>query len=170
VFESGGISVVGFYGQFETTLDPKGRFNVPVRLRSINGPDGNPHLDGNLIITKGLDGCLGLYPEPEWETIQERLAAQNSAQKSFRYFSRRFYSSAALVSADKAGRILVPSYLIEEAKLRKEILIIGVNRWIEIWDPVRYQYYLEQHSGSYEEAAEQVFSLNAPPHVSSGGS
>jgi len=101
-----------------------------------------------------------LYPSREWERIQERLSSLNFTQKDFRFFSRRFYSAAGIVSPDKNGRILIPSHLIDEAVLKKELLVIGVNRWIEIWTPERYAYFLEQHAGSYEEVAERLFARN----------
>ena len=150
----------GFYGQYQTTMDDKGRFALPAKLRSVSGTNKKPLLDGNLIITKGLEGCLTLYPESEWSEIQNRLSSLNFTKRDYRYFGRRFYSSAAIVSPDRNGRILVPSHLIKEASLIKELLVIGVNRWVEIWNPERYQYYLEQYAGSYEEVAERLFTAD----------
>jgi MraZ protein len=157
VEQSGGITLTGFYGQYQTTLDDKGRFALPAKLRSVRGLSDEPLLDSNIILTKGMDGCLSLYPEPEWAEIQNRLASLSFTQSDFRSFSRRFYSSATLVSPDKNGRILVPSHLISEAGLKKELLVVGVNRWVEIWNPEHYQYYLKQSAGSYEEVAERLF-------------
>ena len=150
--------MTGFYGQFQTTLDDKGRFALPVRLRSVKGPDQEPLLDGNLVLTKGMEGCLSLYPESEWAEIQNRLASLSFTQKNYRYFIRRFYSAASMVTPDKNGRILIPSHLVQEAGLKKDLQVIGVNRWVEIWNPQRYQYYLEQFTSSYEEVAERLFS------------
>lgn len=157
--DCGGL-VSGFFGQYHTTMDDKGRFPLPAKLRSVLGTSKKRLLDGALILTKGLEGCLALYPEPEWQQIQNRLSSLPFTQKDFRYFSRRFYSSAGAVSPDRNGRILVPSHLIAEAGLKKELLVIGVNRWVEIWNPDRFQYYLEQFSGSYEEVAERLFTGN----------
>jgi MraZ protein len=151
----------GFYGQYQTTLDEKGRFALPAKLRVVKGEAQTPLLDGNLVLAKGLEGCLSLYPEPEWEAIQTRLSSLNFTKKDYRFFSRRFYSSAATVVPDRNGRILIPSHLIQEADLRKELLVIGVNRNVEIWNPDRYRYYLEQ-GGSYEEVAERLFLGDGP--------
>jgi MraZ protein len=63
-----------------------------------------------------------------------------------------------MVTCDKTGRILIPAHLIAEAHLKKEVLVIGLNRSIEIWNPERYNYYIEQFAGSYEEVAERIFS------------
>ena len=150
--------MTGFYGQFQTTLDDKGRFALPVRLRSVKGLDQEPLLDGNLVLTKGMEGCLSLYPESEWAEIQNRLASLSFTQKNYRYFIRRFYSAASMVTPDKNGRILIPSHLVQEAGLKRDLQVIGVNRWVEIWNPQRYQYYLEQFTSSYEEVAEKLFS------------
>lgn len=148
----------GFYGQYLTTMDVKGRFALPAKLRNTIGTGKKPLLEGELVLTKGLEGCLSLYPKAEWTNIQNRLSSLNFTKKDFRFFSRRFYSSASVVSPDRNGRILIPSHLIKEADFKKEILVIGVNRWIEIWNPERYNYYLEQFAGSYEEVAERLFS------------
>jgi len=150
----------GFYGQYQTTMDDKGRFALPAKLRSVLGADRKPILKGDLIITGGMEGCLSLYPQGEWADIQNRLSSLNFTKRDFRYFGRRFYSSAAVVTPDRNGRILIPAHLVKEASLTKELQVIGVNRWIEIWDPVRYQYYLERYAGSYEEVAERLFSGN----------
>ena len=152
--------LTGFYGKYQTTLDDKGRFALPAKLRVVTDAKKKPILDGDLILTKGLEGCLSLYPSHEWEEIQERLSSLNFTQKDFRFFSRRFYSAAGVVSPDKNGRVLIPSHLIDEAALKRELLVIGVNRWIEIWNPERYAYYLEQYAGSYEDVAERLFAGN----------
>lgn len=154
--------MTGLLGQYQTTLDDKGRFALPARLRNQKGASGELLLSGNLILTKGLEGCLSLYPEAEWAEIQERMSALNFTQKDFRFFSRRFYSSAAVVKPDRNGRILIPSPLVKEADLRKDLLVIGVNRWVEIWNSDRYGYYLEQFAGSYEETAERLFAGHEP--------
>ena len=154
--------MTGFYGQFETTLDDKGRLALPAKLRAVKSEDGSAMLDGEIYLTKGLEGCLSLYPEPEWEEIQKRFASLNFTQRDFRFFSRRFYSSATPLAPDKMARILIPTHLLSEAGLKKDLLIIGVNRWVEIWNPERFAYYLEQFGGSYEDVAERLFTGNAP--------
>lgn len=147
----------GFYGQYQTTMDTKGRIALPAKLRSVKGKAKKSMLQGGLIVTQGMEGCLSLYPEGEWADIQKRLASLNFTQKDFRFFSRRFYSSAGAVTPDRNGRILIPAHLIQHADLKHDILVIGVSRWVEIWNPERYRYYLDQFSKSYEEVAERLF-------------
>ena len=148
--------MAGFYGQYSTTLDGKGRFALPAKLRAVGEGSGKSLLSGDLVLAKGLEGCLSLYPQEEWDSIQSRLSSQPFTRRDFRYFSRRFYSSASIVVPDRSGRILVPAHLIAEAGLDKELLLIGVDRTLEIWSPGRFEYYLEQFSGSFEEAAERL--------------
>lgn len=147
----------GLFGRFQTTMDEKGRFALPAKLRSVVGPTKKSLLEGELVLTKGLEGCLSLYPEAEWVEIEKRLSSLNFTQKDFRFFSRWFYSAATLVTPDKSGRILIPSHLIQDAKLKKDLLVIGLNRWIEIWNPDRYEYFMEQRAGSFEEIAERLY-------------
>jgi MraZ protein len=150
--------VTGFCGRYTTTMDEKGRCILPAKLRTVTDEAGKPLLDGEVVLTKGLEGCISIYPEPEWEAIQKRLSTLDFTDRSYRSFSRRFYSLAAPVTPDKNGRILIPAHLIQEASLEKDLVVIGVNRWIEIWSPHLLKYYLEQYAGSYEEVAARLFS------------
>ncbi len=154
--------LAGFYGQFKTSMDDSGRFALPAKLRSVSGQSKKSQLSGELVLTKGLEGCLSLYPKGEWDSVQSRLSALNFTKRDFRFFSRWFYSSAAQMTPDRSGRMVIPAHLIAEAGLKKELLIIGVNRWVEIWNPERYEYYLKQFSGSFEEVAERLFSGDEP--------
>ncbi len=151
-------SVIGFFGRYTTTLDEKGRFILPAKLRAVADDSGKPVLEGDMILTKGLEGCLAVYPEGEWNAIQERMSTLEFTDKAYRSFSRRFYSFAAPVSADKTGRVLVPTHLIAEADLERDLVVLGVNRWIELWNPQMLKYYLERYAGSYEDVAAKLFS------------
>ena len=152
----------GFYGQYRTTMDSQGRISLPSKLRAVQGDGDKTLLSEEIVLAKGLEGCLSLYPQSEWQDVQRRLSSLHFTKRDFRFFIRRLYSSAAILTPDKNGRIVIPDHLIDEAGLKKELLVIGVNRWIEIWNPDRYEYYLEQYSGSYEEAAERLFSGDEP--------
>ncbi|MCD6249172.1 MAG: division/cell wall cluster transcriptional repressor MraZ [candidate division Zixibacteria bacterium] len=151
------FDVIGFFGRYSTTVDEKGRCILPAKLRAVCDDAGEPLLAGDIILTKGLEGCLAVYPETEWNAIQARMATLDFTDKAFRSFSRRFYSFAAQVKADKNGRILIPAHLIEEADLGRELVVMGVNRWIEIWNPQLLKYYLERYAGSYEDVAAKLF-------------
>jgi len=147
----------GFYGQFTVLMDKKGRISLPSRLRPS---EKQTKQDNEFILTKGLDGCLALYPTSEWQQIQQRLGELNFTQKDFRYFSRLLHSVAVNINLDRQGRLLIPSHLQQDAGINKEILAIGVYRWIEFWNPESYRQYLSQYGQSYEDGAEKLFDLN----------
>jgi MraZ protein len=146
-----------FFGEYYTTMDDKGRFALPAKLRNVLGPDNKPLLDGTLVLTKGLEECLALYSESEWQAVRNRFSKISFARKDYRFFSRRFYRMACQVVPDRSGRILIPSTLIKVADLKKELLVMGQDRWIEIWNPLHYQKYDEEYSASYEDVAERLF-------------
>jgi MraZ protein len=148
----------GFYGQFTVLMDKKGRIALPSKLRPSSAEDSK--LRDEFILTKGLDGCLALYPGSEWQQIQQRLSTLNFTQKDFRYFSRLLHSVAVNINLDRQGRLLVPSHLHQDAGITKEVLVIGVYRWIELWNPDLYRQYLSQYGQSYEEVAEKLFDIN----------
>jgi len=149
--------LTGFFGRYTTTMDEKGRCIMPAKLRVVADDAGKPLLSGDIFLTKGLEGCLAVYPEAEWNAIQQRMSTLDFTDRSYRSFGRRFYSFAAPVNADKAGRILIPAHLIAEAELEKDLVVLGVNRWIEIWNPQLLRYYMEKFAGSYEEVAAKLF-------------
>ena len=152
--------MTGFFGRYSTTIDEKGRCILPAKLRAVADDSGKPLLAGDIFLTKGLEGCLAVYPEIEWNAIQVRMSTLEFTDAAYRSFSRRFYSFAAPVAADKNGRILIPAHLMAEADLQKELVVLGVNRWIEIWNPQLLKYYMEKFAGSYEDVAARLFSGN----------
>lgn len=148
----------GFFGQFTVNMDNKGRIALPSKLRP--SPPDDKKSTTEFILTKGLDGCLSLYPETQWQIIQQRLGSHNFNRRDYRFFSRMLHSVAVNINLDRQGRLLIPSHLQEDAGLKREVLVIGVNRWIEFWEPQRYTEYLNQYGQSYEEVAEKLFDLN----------
>jgi MraZ protein len=149
--------VTGFFGRYTTTIDEKGRCILPAKLRAVADDTGKPLLAGEIFLTKGLEGCLAVYPQVEWDAIQQRMSTLDFTDRSYRSFSRRFYSFAAPVTADKKGRILITAHLMAESELARELVVIGVNRSIEIWNPQLLKYYMEKFAGSYEEVAAKLF-------------
>lgn len=145
--------VNGFFGQFKVNLDPKGRISLPARIR----PRSEDGLSLPLIMTRGLDGCLALYTEDEWGNIDGLLTEQPFTRRDFRHFSRMLYSGAQDITPDSQGRFLIPSHLLQYAGLSQRALILGANRWIEIWNPERFEHTVNQPGGSFEEVAERLF-------------
>ncbi len=127
-------------GQYEHSIDAKGRIIVPSRYRE--------DLGDVFVVTRGLDGCLFLYPMMEWETFTEKLKQLPSNQNT-RKIQRQFLSKAMEVNLDKQGRILIPALLRETAMLEKEVVFVGMMNRVEIWDKHR----LEQQELQEDEEA-----------------
>ena len=113
-------------GEYEHSLDVKGRLIMPSKLRQDIGE--------KFIITKGLDGCLFVFSEKEWLNFEAKLKALPLSDKNARNFVRFFLSGATECEIDKQGRFLIPANLREAAKLEKDAMIIGVGTRLEIWD------------------------------------
>ncbi len=114
-----------FMGEYNHTVDAKGRLIVPSKFRELLGDE--------FVVTKGLDGCLFVYPTDEWQNIEEKFRSVTSTTKNARKFSRFFFAGAATCEVDKQGRILLPGVLREYANIDKDIVSVGVLNRIEIW-------------------------------------
>ena len=119
-----------FKGEYNHTIDAKGRLIVPAKFRDILGD--------TFVVTKGLDGCLFVYPNEEWTNIENKFREIPLTTKDARKFSRFFFAGAADCEVDKQGRILIPSVLREFAGLQKEVVLVGVLNRIEIWSKERW--------------------------------
>ena len=113
-------------GEYEHSLDVKGRLIMPVKLRQDMGE--------KFIVTKGLDGCLFAFSQEEWLNFETKLKALPLSDKNARNFVRFFLSGATECELDKQGRFLIPNNLRIAANLEKEVVIIGVGTRLEIWD------------------------------------
>ncbi|MBR6148683.1 MAG: division/cell wall cluster transcriptional repressor MraZ [Lachnospiraceae bacterium] len=119
-----------FMGEYNHTIDPKGRVIVPAKFRDALGE--------HFVVTKGLDGCLFVYDEKEWTLFEEKLKTLPITNKEARAFVRFFLAGAAEVETDKQGRILLPSVLREYAELEKDVVLIGAGGRVEIWSKGRW--------------------------------
>ena len=115
-----------FMGEYNHTIDPKGRVIIPAKFRE--------NLGSQFVITKGLDGCLYGYPYDTWEEVGKNLQESMKANKEARKFSRFFFASASSCDIDKQGRILIPANLRDYAGLKKDVVLAGNLTHIEIWD------------------------------------
>ena len=137
-----------FMGQFQHSLDSKGRLIIPSKFREI--------LDSNFVLTKGLDKCLFVYPKNEWSLLEQKLKALPFTQKDARAFIRFFFAGAVETEIDKQGRILIPPHLREHAQIDRDVVIIGVSNRAEIWSQEQWEAYSDEASLSYEEIAEKI--------------
>ena len=118
-------SFIMFMGEYSHTIDAKGRMIIPSKFRE--------ELGENFVLTKGLDGCLSIYPNEEWKNFEEKLKALPLNDKNARAFLRFFVASATMCELDKQGRILVPGTLREFAGLNKDVVLTGNLTRIEVW-------------------------------------
>ncbi|MDE6388423.1 MAG: division/cell wall cluster transcriptional repressor MraZ [Lachnospiraceae bacterium] len=119
-----------FMGEYNHTIDAKGRLIIPSKFRESLGD--------TFVVTKGLDGCLFVYDNEEWNAFEEKLKSLPITNKEARQFVRFFLAGAAEVEVDKQGRILVPNILREFAQISKDVVLIGVASRIEIWSKERF--------------------------------
>ncbi len=114
-----------FMGEYNHTVDAKGRLIVPSKFREQLGEE--------FVVTKGLDGCLFVYENTEWKALEEKLHTLPLTNANARKFSRFFLAGATTCEVDKQGRILLPAVLREFAKIDKDAVLVGVGSRIEIW-------------------------------------
>lgn len=140
-----------FIGEYEHSVDAKGRVIMPAKLREDIGE--------KFIVTKGLDGCLFAYSQTEWSNFEEKLKTLPLTNKNARDFVRFFLSGAVECEIDKQGRFLIPNNLRTYATLEKEINIIGVGTRIEIWNREAWKHYSSSENISADEIAENMTML-----------
>jgi MraZ protein len=137
-----------FLGTHAPRLDEKGRLFLPAKYRE--------ELAGGIVITKGQERCLFVFPQQEFARITEALSTAPVTAKSVRDYSRVFFASASDELPDKQGRITVPAALRAYAGLQRDCVVIGANSRLEIWDTQAWETYLAAQEDSFAEAAEEV--------------
>lgn len=138
-----------FLGQYTHTVDPKGRIVLPSSFRESL-------LDG-VVITKGFEKCLFIFPLSEWPMIEEKIKSQSTLKSEFRKLARFFFGGAEKqIPTKKQGRVLIPAYLRDYAELNKDIVILGVSDRIEVWDKDKWTEYEKEGEATYAEAAERL--------------
>jgi MraZ protein len=130
-------------GEFEATVDGKNRFLLPVGLRK-QLPEG----EDKLVLGRGLDKCLTLYPTKAWEEITSKLLKLNDFDPKVRDFKTKFLGGATIIELDSAGRVLIPQTLKAHAEIDKEIMIVCDLDKIKIWDSARYKMFFENNDTS----------------------
>lgn len=137
-----------FIGQYTNSIDSKGRIIMPAKYRN--------KVSNELVIARGLDGCLALYPIEKWQEIAAKLTSLPTTKKKARDYARALLSSAADIQLDSKGRINIPDNLLKLANLDKNCLIIGMGDYIELWDADRWSDYNIELDESFEEIAEEL--------------
>ncbi len=142
-----------FYGEFEHTLDAKGRVIIPAKFREIF----KENYTEKFVITRGLDQCLFVFTEEVWKSQERKFREMPFTKGEARRFNRLFFSGAAEVICDKQGRILIPDYLKSFGSIQQDVMIIGVSDRIEIWSKEKWKVFFDSNKGSFEDLAEKLF-------------
>ncbi|MDD2573444.1 MAG: division/cell wall cluster transcriptional repressor MraZ [Bacillota bacterium] len=140
-----------FIGEFQHSLDSKGRLIIPSKLREGLGE--------KFVLTKGLDNCLFVYPHSEWHNFEEKLKTLPLTSRDARAFVRFFFSGATECELDKQGRILLPANLREHSGIEKDAVIIGVSTRVEIWSVEEWNRYNSDTIMGYDKIAERMEQL-----------
>ncbi|MBU1853293.1 MAG: division/cell wall cluster transcriptional repressor MraZ [Candidatus Omnitrophica bacterium] len=141
-----------FYGEYEHTLDRKGRIIIPSKFRDAL----KEHYIERFFITRGLDKCLFMFAEDEWKLQEQKFKTMSFTKAEYRRFNRLFFSGASELIPDKQGRILIPSYLKDYAAIKREVYVIGVSNRIEIWSQHNWKDYYSVSKEAFEEVAEKL--------------
>ncbi|HEX6915366.1 MAG TPA: division/cell wall cluster transcriptional repressor MraZ [Chitinophagaceae bacterium] len=130
-----------FNGEYEATVDAKGRFLLPGGLRK-QMPEG----DNRFMINRGFEGCLNMYPVKNWDLVVGEILGKNDYDAKVRDFKRKFLAGATIVEIDSAGRILIPQGLKQYAGLGKDITLASIGNRVELWDTGKYKQFFEDFS------------------------
>ncbi len=140
-----------FIGEYNHSLDDKGRMAIPVKFRR--------ELQKGAVVTRGLDNCLFLYTKTEWEKLAEKLAALPISQANSRAFSRLMLAGAMDLELDKQGRVILPEYLRQFSGIKKNLVIAGLYNRLEIWDQDLWNKYKNQTEAESGAIAEKMGEL-----------
>lgn len=140
-----------FLGEYLHAVDTKGRVAVPAKFRA--------QLSSGAVITRGLDGCLFVFPKGEWESLAGKLMELPLSQANSRAFVRLMLSGASDVEFDTQGRVLVPEPLRSYARIEKKVVITGLFNRIEIWDDAAWSAYKKKTEKASDEIAERMGEL-----------
>lgn len=138
------------FGEYNNTLDDKGRIQFPAKLRSVLQQE-------SLVVTQGLDRCLMIFSIDEWTSLNKKIVDSASLfNDQKRLVMRRFIAPAQKLDFDKSGRLSIPQTLRDYAELKGECTILGINKYMELWDSEKYRAYLEKTEDSFLKAAETM--------------
>src|SRR5688572_12788016 len=145
--------MTGFLGEYEATVDPKGRFLLPAGFKKQLGAEAG----NSFVINRGFEKCLTLFPMDSWEPIFTEISKLNDFDPKVREFRRYFLNGAITVELDSAGRLLLPPNLKAHAGIEKDIVLVAAVSKIEIWDKKKYAQFFESFTpDSFSKLAEEV--------------
>ncbi len=145
-----------FYGEYEHSIDRKGRLIIPSKFREVF----KENYVERFFVTRGLDTCLFVFAEDEWRKQESRFRSLPVTSAEARNFNRIYFSGACEVTCDKQGRILVPQYLKDFAKIKNDVMIVGVSNRMEIWSRDMWADFYKNTKDTFEKMAENIFNQN----------
>lgn len=137
-----------FLGEFRHSLDKKGRVILPAKFREA--------LTDGIVVTRGLDNCLWIFPKAEWYQVEDGIRKLSLTKNNARKFTRFLLGGATEEELDRQGRVSLPSHLREYAGLIKEIVIIGVSNRLEVWSKENWEKYAKEAEESFVDVAEEL--------------
>lgn len=140
-----------FIGEYQASIDEKGRIAIPAKFRAL--------LKGSVVVTRGLDNSLFLYTLPEWKKLAEKLAGLPLSQANSRAFARLMLAGAVDCELDKQGRIILPAYLKDFAKVQKKVVFAGLYNRVEVWSEELWTKYKAETEKQSNAIAEQLGEL-----------
>ncbi len=138
-----------FMGEYHHTIDEKGRIIIPAKFREMLGD--------TFIVTRGIENCLFVYPNDEWQKIVTKLESLPFTKRDARQFVRFFLSGATIAEFDKQGRVNLTSPLIDYAKLQKDCVVIGTGSRLEIWSQEDWDSFFDSAKDNMSDIAENLF-------------
>lgn len=141
-----------FYGEYEHTIDKKGRLIIPSKFREAF----KEYDVERFFITRGLDRCLFMFTENEWKSQESKFKSISFTKSEARKFNRLYFAGASQIECDKQGRILIPKFLKDYAGIKRDVMIIGVSNRIEVWSQEAWKSYYDNSEESFEDIAEKL--------------
>jgi len=142
-----------FFGRYETALDEKARLNLPARLRRML-PDGP---ESTLMLTPGSDGCIVIFTISAYSNFWKKISDnQEFSMEKVKWLQRVLGEKTVSIKLDKQGRFVIPQHLLHHASVKTDLLIIGVQDRIEIWNAKVYEEYLDSHDISFDTLSKEL--------------
>lgn len=144
--------MANFIGEYELTIDAKGRFLLPAGFRK-QLPEG---ADVQFVVSRGFEQCLNLYPMDEWNILSEKINKLNDFNPKVRDFKRLFLNGANIVESDAAGRLLLTKTLLEHADITKDMVLTAQGNKMEIWDKATHKAHIQSKMANFSDLANEV--------------
>ncbi|TAH24940.1 MAG: division/cell wall cluster transcriptional repressor MraZ [Cytophagales bacterium] len=140
-----------FSSEYECKIDAKGRMVLPSKVKS-NLPNAGGN---NIVVTRGFEVCLVVYPIVEWNKVFSKVAGLNEFNEEYRNFQRNFFRGNTELELDSNGRFLLPKSLLKYAQIDKDVILVGMGNRLEIWNPDLYEQFLVKDQQQFSKLAEK---------------